>query len=97
MNKISVIIPNHSNKNIDKLINEVKKFKPLEIIIVNNKSETVKSNNTSDILKYINISEEKMHRLTEILAHQKLKVIFYFSDNDVLVESLYIYNNNSRN
>ena len=59
MNKISVIIPNHSNKNIDKLINEVKKFKPLEIIIVNNKSETVKSNNTSDILKYYNISERK--------------------------------------
>ena len=78
MNKMSVIIPNHSNKNIDKLINEVKKFKPLEIIIVNNKSETVKSNNTSDILKYYNISERKNASANRNFKHQKLKVIFTF-------------------
>ena len=36
MNNISVIIPNHSNKISDKLIDEIKKFKPLEIIIINN-------------------------------------------------------------
>ena len=37
MNKISVIVPNHLNKNLDKLVDEIIKFKPLEIIIINNK------------------------------------------------------------
>ena len=94
MNKISVIIPNHSNKNIDKLINEVKKFKPLEIIIVNNKSETVKSNNTSDILKYYNISERKNASANRNFGASKAQGDFLlFIDNDVLVDSEYIYNN----
>ena len=79
MNKISVIIPNHSNKNLDKLIDEIKKFKPLEIIIINNKSQVNNTNNTNDTIKYYNISEKKMLRLIEIMVLQKLEAIFYFS------------------
>ena len=59
MNKISVIIPNHSNKNLDKIIDEVKKLKPLEIIIINNNLEADNSNSTNDIIKYYNISQKK--------------------------------------
>ena len=62
MNKISVIIPNHSNKNLDKIIDEVKKLKPLEIIIINNNLEADNSNSTNDIIKYYNISQKKMLR-----------------------------------
>ena len=97
MNKISVIIPNHSNRNIDKLISEVKKFKPLEIIVVNNKNnklETIKSNNTSDILKYYNFSEKKNASSNRNYGASKAQGDFLlFIDNDVLVDSEYIYNN----
>ena len=59
MNKISVIVPNHLNKNLDKLVDEIIKFKPLEIIIINNKSEVDNSKNINDTIKYYNISEKK--------------------------------------
>ena len=59
MNKISVIVPNHLNKNLDKLVDEIIKFKPLEIIIINNKSEADNSKNTNDTVKYYNITEKK--------------------------------------
>ena len=51
MNKISAIIPNHSNKNLDKVIDEVKKFKPIEIIIINNNLEADDSISTNDTIK----------------------------------------------
>ena len=80
MNKISVIVPNHLNKNLDKLVDEIIKFKPLEIIIINNKSEVDNSKNKNDTIKHYNISEKKKTlRQIEIMALQKLKVIFYFS------------------
>ena len=59
MNNISVIIPNPKNNISDELIGEIKKIKPLEIIIINNDSQI---NNTNNILKYYNISGKKKCR-----------------------------------
>ena len=94
MNKISVIIPNHSNKNIDKLIDEIKKFKPLEIIIINNKTDLNNTNNTSDTIKYYNISEKKNAATNRNYGASKaLGDFLLFIDDDVLIDSEYIYNN----
>ena len=94
MNKISVIIPNHSNKNLDKLIDEIKKFKPLEIIIINNKSQVNNTNNTNDTIKYYNISEKKNAAANRNYgASEALGDFLLFIDNDVLIDFEYIYNN----
>ena len=94
MNKISVIIPNHSNKNIDKLIDEIKKFKPLEIIIINNKSQVNNTNNTNDTIKYYNISEKKNAATNRNYGASEARGDFLlFIDDDVLIDSEYIYNN----
>lgn len=94
MNKISVIIPNHSNNNLDKIIDEVKKLKPLEIIIINNNLEADNSNSTNDIIKYYNISQKKNASINRNYGASKAQGDFLlFIDNDVMIDSEYIYNN----
>ena len=94
MNKISVIVPNHLNKNLDKLVDEIIKFKPLEIIIINNKSEADNSKNTNDTVKYYNITEKKNASTNRNYGALKAQGDFLlFIDDDVLIDSKYIYNN----
>ena len=94
MNKISAIIPNHSNKNLDKVIDEVKKFKPIEIIIINNNLEADDSISTNDTIKYYNISKKNNASTNRNYGASKAQGDFLlFVDNDVLIDSDYIYKN----
>ena len=94
MNKISVIVPNHLNKNLDKLVDEIIKFKPLEIIIINNKSEVDNSKSKNDTIKYYNISEKKNASTNRNYGASKAQGDFLlFIDDDVLIDPEYIYNN----
>ena len=94
MNKISVIIPNHSNKNLDTLIDEIKKFKPLEIIVINNNLQIDNANYINNEVKYYNIFKKKNAATNRNYGASKaLGDYLLFIDDDVLINPTYIYDN----
>ena len=91
MNNISVIIPSLLNKITSKLIDEIKQFKPIEIIIVNNGPPV---NNTNNLIKYFNIPHKKNAATNRNFGASKaIGDYLLFIDDDVLVDSQYIFDN----